>query len=51
MSPSTNIEVQVEHSDVDGLLDAPSGPVIFEVEDMYTIHGDLAAWPPIKVQV
>ena len=39
------------HSDVDELLDAPGCPVIVWVEDLYTLHGDLVAWPLIKVQV
>ena len=37
----------MEYSDVDGLLDAPG---FFLVEDLYTLHGDLVAWPPIRVQ-
>ena len=47
------IEVRVGHSDVDELLDTPGFSVIFPVdrEDLYTLHGDLAVWPPIKVQV
>ena len=45
------IEIWVEHSYVDGLPTAPGGPVIFSVEDLYTLHGAMVAWPPIKVQV
>ena len=44
------IEVWVEHSDVDGLLDCPGGPVIFPFEDLYTLQDDLVVCPPIKVQ-
>ena len=51
LSPSIGIEVWVEHPDVDGLLDAPGGPVIFLVEDLYTLHGDPLGWSPIEVQV
>ena len=40
VSPSIGIEVWVEHSDVDGLLDALGGPVIFPVEGLYTLHGE-----------
>ena len=47
VSPSICIEVWVEHSDVDGLLDTPGGPVSFPVKDLYILHGDLVAWPPI----
>ena len=52
-SPSIRIEVQVEHSDVDGILNAPGGiyMIIFSVEDLYTLDGDLVALPRIKVQV
>ena len=49
VSPSIGIEVQVEHSDVDGLLDDPDYLVIFPVEDLYTLYGDLVVWSPIKV--
>ena len=45
------IEVWVEHSDVDGLLDVPDGLIILPVEDLYTLHRDLVGWPPTKVQV
>ena len=33
VSPSIGIEVRVEYPDVDGLLDAPGGLVIFLVKD------------------
>ena len=39
----------MEHSDVDGLLDAPCYSVLFPIKDLYTLHGDLVVWPPIKV--
>ena len=51
VSPSIRVEVQAEHSNIDGPLDAPGGPVIFPVEGLCTLHGDLVAWYPIKVQV
>ena len=42
---------QSMYYDVDGLLDDPVGLIIFPVEDLYPLHGDLVAWPPIKKQV
>ena len=51
VSLSMDIEVWGEHSDIDELIDAPGDPIILLVEDLYTLHGDLVAWPPIKVQV
>ena len=35
----------MEHPDVEGLLDAPGSLVIFLVEYLYTVHGDLVVWP------
>ena len=49
--PPNGTEARVEHSDVNGLLNAPGGLVILPVEDLYTLHGDLVARSPIKVQV
>ena len=46
--PSISIEIRVEHSDVDGLLDAPGHLVIFLVEGLYTLHGDLVVWQAPK---
>ena len=42
-SLSIGIAMWVEYSDVDGLLHASGGLVIFSVEDLYTLHEDLVA--------
>ena len=51
MYPSIGIEVRMEHSDVDSLIDALGGLVIFQVKDRYTLYADLVELPPMKVQV
>ena len=39
MSPFIGIEVRVGYFDIDGLLDAPGGLIIFLVQHLYTFHG------------
>ena len=41
MSPSIGIQVRVEHPNVDGLLDTQGGLLIFPVENLFTLHGDM----------
>ena len=51
VSPSISIKVWVAHLDVDQLLDAPGGQVIFTLQDLITLHGNLVVSLLIKVQV